>query len=179
MNILLIFLSIILLLLIGIAFLRLRIIIDTEMERFEMQLIPIGSARLLIGDGTIGYQLNVPFVHREGQLFPPEEQLLTNGDRPRTIRSSSTNRRSRLSIGKTIRMGSALIKSFKVNRFHLRLDTGDPIWNAWLFPAFALWRSRGADVAVQFVGGTTLSLDIENSVHRMAGALIRSFITKT
>lgn len=174
MSLPLIILIAVLLMLIGIAFLRIRIIIDTFGDRYEIQLIPLARARLVFDDGTIGYRWNAVFIKREGQLFPP----VGKEEKPEKKKAKKKNK-SRMSLEKVVRFAQVLYRSVRVRRFYLRLNMDNAIWNAWLFPAFSIWRSRGYDVAIRFVGSTDMVLDIDNSVHRIAGAFLHSYITKS
>lgn len=185
-----ILLALFLLLLAGILFTPVRMIIDTLEDRYELRVPPWAWARLLVGDGTIGYEWRaVHFVRGQGRLFPPEpgtreREAGPTGTDERTEKErdhrDKTTRRSRKppSARTMLRMGRALFRSFRVRRFHLRADTGNAVHNAWLFPLFAWWNHRGYDVAVRFTGGTDLVLDMSNSVHRIAGAFIREFTPK-
>ena len=185
-----ILLVLLLLLLIGILFTPVRVIVDTLEDRYELRVPPWAWARLLVGDGTIGYEWRaVHFVRGQGQLFPPDfdtpdSQAVSTGTDQRTEKQDDDRkkaaRRSRkaTSTRTMLRMGRALLRSFRVRRLHLRVDTGNAVYNAWLFPFFAWWNHRGYDVAIRFAGGTDLVLDMSNSVHRIAGALIREFTPK-
>lgn len=176
-----------LLLLAGILFTPVRMIVDTLEDRYELRVPPWAWARLLVGDGTIGYEWRaVHFVRGQGLLFPPdfgtpEREAGSTGTDERKEKDSDDRgkaaKRSRKapSPRTILRMGRALFRSFRVRRFHLRVDTGNAVHNAWLFPLFAWWNHRGYDVAVRFTGGTDLVLDLSNSVHRIAGAFIREF----
>lgn len=57
-----------------------------------------------------------------------------------------------------------------VRHFHWRLDTGDMLWNAQLFPAFHMWRQHGQDVAIDFTGHNALAFQIAHSPARILWA---------
>ncbi|MCB0791820.1 MAG: hypothetical protein H6595_12155 [Flavobacteriales bacterium] len=170
-------------LLIGIALLKVRVIIDTLAERYEVRVRPIGHAELLVGDGTVGYRWWILFFGRTGQFFPPEppsdhtevkDQHAPDG----TTRQRRSKDRRRPSRERLWRMGRAILRSLHVNEFRSRIDTGSSAWNAVLFPLIAWWRSRGHDVGVSWVGAPYLVLDMENSVHRVAGAFFHEYLLK-
>jgi len=184
MTIFFVILALLLLVLLGLLFLKLRLIIDSEAERVEVRLIPLARARLLVTtDGDILYRWGVPFYRKEGRLFPLEESASTDtaANKPRASEASEAKkqgerRRPIPDLKSAIRFGTALLPSFKVNRFRWYLNTGDVIWNAWLFPIFHRWKYEGRDVAVRFHGPSLFVLDIENSLYRIIGALIHEYL---
>jgi hypothetical protein len=178
MNLLITIVAIVLLLLLGVALLRLRVIIDTSSDQYEVRLQPFGKAKLIIGDGTIGYRWRALFMQGAGQIFPPVEKADQPVEKP-TKKKKRAAWRSRSKRDQFLRIGQALWRSLRVRRFMLRMNTHDAVWNAWLYPVFSLWRAQGHDVALQFVGDSSLILDMDNSVHRFAGAFLHSYLTKS
>lgn len=67
-------------------------------------------------------------------------------------------KRKKMNFKKAIR----LLKSFKVRRFWLDIDTGNCMTNARLFPAFALLNHRGGNFHVNFQGRNQLVLELQN-----------------
>lgn len=120
---------------------------------------------------------------KEGQLFPPpaasevqEEKKPETNKQVKATEPKEQKSGSRPSPRQMVRLVKAVLPSFKVNRFRLYLNTGDVIWNAWLFPIFYRWHFKGHDVAVHFHGPSSLVLDIENSLHRIIGALLHEYL---
>lgn len=71
-----------------------------------------------------------------------------------------------------LQKGLRLLKSFKVKRFFLNIDTGDCIANAKLYPVFALLNYKGGNFNINFDGRNQLILFIQNRpIH-----IIKSFI---
>lgn len=73
-----------------------------------------------------------------------------------------------LSFTKIIR----ILKSFKVKKLLLKIDTGDPILNAKLYPIFSLLNYSIGNFSVNFKNKNRLALHIENRPIY----LIKSFI---
>ena len=67
-------------------------------------------------------------------------------------------------------MGLRVIRSFKVRRFHLDIDTDNYTTNALLYPALTIAK---ADINVNFNGVNELDLEIENRAFNILKALIR------
>lgn len=69
-------------------------------------------------------------------------------------------KKSRFSL--TIKQAYRLIKSFKIKRFYLDLDTGDCITNAKLYPLFSLLNYKRGHFNINFNGRNKLVLHIQN-----------------
>ena len=97
-----------------------------------------------------------------GDLFRAQRRRARPGPSPRTgpgrRRPAITN----------------LLRSFHVERFRWVFDTGDPLWNAWLFPVLHQFRCRGHDVSISFSGRNELELIISNTLYRLLKAVLRS-----
>lgn len=131
------------------------------------------SACITARTGEFRYRLSVPFYHWEGRL---EELLSTRRTavrRPRKEEKEKEKKRKSLERGGPSRLHlfERIVRSFRVKRFRWYLDTGDPIWNAWLFPLFHLWRLRGQDVRVAFNGKSGLVLVLNNNCYRLLKAV--------
>lgn len=77
-------------------------------------------------------------------------------------------RKRRVDIGKSL----ALLKSFRVKKIVLDIDTGDTISNAKLYPVFAFLNQNIGKFNINFQGRNQLVLYIENRPIR----LLKSFI---
>ncbi|PHN01706.1 hypothetical protein [Flavilitoribacter nigricans] len=68
-----------------------------------------------------------------------------------------------------------LWRSFHLIRFHWELDTGDYVWNAYLFPLFRVTNPAGQrDWRINFQGRNDLLLIVENRLYRLVYALLRT-----
>lgn len=148
-----------------VLFMPIRITIDSFHERASLRW-GILSASITVHTGEFRYRLSAPLYHREGPL----EELWVGRS---SLRKPGDARRSRPRRD-PVRLRSLLpvLRSFRVKRFRWYVDTGDPIWNAWLFPLFHLWRLRGQDVRVAFDGQSGLVLDINNNCFRLLKAVL-------
>ena len=68
--------------------------------------------------------------------------------------------RKKANLSKIIR----LIRTFKIKRLFLDLDTGDFVWNAKLFPVFVFLNNQIGGMSINFQGRTNLVLQIENKL---------------
>jgi len=136
-----------------------------------------------VGDGTIGYHLSAPFFKKEAQFFPPKEELEVDRKTKLVKQVKKAGKKAkqvswRPSPKQMMKMGQVILPTFHVNRFSFHLNTDHVVWNAWLFPVFHMWRLKGHDVALKFFGRSVLVLDIDNSLHRIAGAFIHAYFIK-
>lgn len=104
------------------------------------------------------------------QLIQPSSK--TKKDKPDARKKKKKNRR----LKHPLMMVRRLLGSFHFTRFRLHVDTGDPIWNARLFPLFHLLKSsKKGDWAINFEGHTDVCIVVENRVARLLRAF---FLTK-
>lgn len=67
----------------------------------------------------------------------------------------------------------SLFHSFKISKFSVDLDTGDCIWNAYLFPIlFLLNQKKGIDVKVNYQNNNIVDIEFKNRGIRIIHALI-------
>lgn len=180
MSLTMVLVIVFLLLVIAILFLKVRLIVDTEQDRYEVRLVPLGKARIIELEGQLGYKWELLFFHKKGQFFSLEDEG-KRAKKKKKKREKSENEKLKngaMSLRKKLELGRSILPSFKINHFHLLLNTNDPIFNAWLYPAFTLWRAKGHDVELRFFGSSKFILDIENAVHRVIGALLYNYLIK-
>ena len=179
MNALLIISIILVLLFLGIALLRIRMIIDSTEDRYEISILPLARVKLLLADDTIGYCWRAAWLQGKGHLFPSAEIAEDHKYKKEHQKKERNGRRkSKMDLKDMSVLVKRIWHGLEVKRFFVRLNTDDPLWNAWLFPVFSFWRAKGYDVGIQFMGNSTLVLEMEHSVHRIAGAFIHMYLTK-
>lgn len=145
-----------------VLFLPLRLTIDTPREVYRLQWGPV-HAGVFFAEDRVRYRLHFPFWTTEGDV---SDLIRTNEHGPATVRSrNARTTRRRPSI-------RALLRSFRVRRFYLVMDTGDPLWNAWLYPLFHFLRRQGRDVSISFTGRNELELIVSNNLYRLLKAVL-------
>lgn len=134
-------------------------------------------ASLQEAEGDLRYRLRAPFYRREGSVF---DLPFNSAEKPRPRPERKPARRKRASGQalrrvNVLRLSRGVFASFRVRRFRWYLDTGDPLWNAWLFPLFHLWRGRGHDVRISFTRRDGLLLILSNNAFRLLWAVLRAY----
>jgi hypothetical protein len=89
-------------------------------------------------------------------------------------RRQTKKTRSKLKIGRIpFTKVKAVLKSFKMNKFLINIDTGDMALNGMLYPIFLFIRNySNRNLGINFVGKNTLILEIENNLGRMIWAYV-------
>ena len=161
-------LGVILLLLLAFLFMPLNLVLDTRTHEYSVQAAGLAKMRIE-GDEKAIIRLRLQALFRSFYFYP-----LDWIDRPKRIQEKREKKKKKkkqttnLSPRTTLRV----LKSFKVKRFWVHLDTGDCIANAKIYPAFALLNFLGANVGVNFHGRNELVLHLQNKPIW----LLRSFI---
>jgi len=139
--------------------------IDTITNQYYLQLK--GLAKASIEDDKeelIRIRLKVFFLNFS--FYPLKKSVSKKIRKTKEVQVKSRIRR----MG--FRTGLRLLKSFKIKRFLLNVDTGDCISNAKLYPVFAFLNYRMGGFNINFQGQNQLVLHIQNRpIH-----IIRSFI---
>lgn len=71
-----------------------------------------------------------------------------------------------------------LLRTFRVRRFHLLLDTDDYVMNAFLFPVFYRFSGRNRQLHINFNGRTELAMEVTNRIWSLLWVFINE-ITKS
>lgn len=149
-------------------FMPMVLMINTVKDLYRVQWGPAWAA-LSFREERVHYRLHLPFYTCEGELHA----LL---ERPADVHRPAEQHQhapARAKKGSRWRPPlRALLRTFRLRRLHWNWDTGDPLWNAWLFPLFHLLRLRGHEVAISFTGRNELILVVDNNLYRLLKAVL-------
>jgi hypothetical protein len=155
--------------LVVLLFLPFRLLIHSAHDVYLVQWGPL-HAGLYFAEGHVRYRVHLPFWTKEGGF---SELLEPHGRKPRPARPHQRRAtRWRPPI-------LTLLRTFRVQHFRWVLDTGDPLWNAWLYPLFHLIRQRGHAVSISFTGRNEVELIMSNNLYRVLKAVLLHRPTKT
>ena len=139
--------------------------IDSKINLLQFRFHNLASLRLVIEESGMMIEIKVAGFSKQIDLL--NQRILTNSDKP--VVKKKTLRRNKIS-SKRIKQ---VIKSFKVNKCSVELDTGDVQWNGILFPFFfMIGNIIKRKVQINFEGRNELELEVENSIARMIWAYI-------
>lgn len=157
-----------------VLFMPVVLIIQSVKDIYRMEWGPV-SAQIWFNEEHVRFKLRAAWWTREGALrerLPVDGHAVGTGRKPR--RSAKTSwqawRPSPL----------ALFRTFRVRHFRWSYDSGDVLWNAWLYPVFHALHERGRNIAISFTGRNELELEMDNNMYRILKAvLIRPLTTNT
>ncbi len=120
------------------------ICINTTTNEYYMQLRGLVKASIEPDKKEIIHiKLNILFFNI---YFYPLRKSNTSNQRTKTEKNDGKMDKNRISIRKGLR----ILRTFKVKRFLLDIDTGDCISNAKLYPFFALLNYKGGNFKVNY-----------------------------
>ncbi len=133
--------------------------IDTQNDKYFIQQQGIIKASVL-GDKKEVFKIKLNILFLNFNVYP--------------LRSKNDNSKSKRkrNMPFSFSTGLRLLKSFKVKKFRIDIDTGDCIANAKLYPVFAFLNYKIGDFNINFEDRNQLVLHIEiRPIH-----IIKSFI---
>lgn len=143
--------------------------VDSERDLYRVRFHRIASAGMRMTGSSLFVDINVFGWKKPIDLFQPGTRTdkTLNAQRQRVRK----NVRRRIPFRKVL----AIIRSFKINKCRVIIDTGDMPVNGMLFPV-CYWVSKasGRKVEVSFTGENVILLEIQNSMARMLSAYVRS-----
>jgi hypothetical protein len=130
--------------------------IDTNTNQYYIHFKGLAKVRFEAHEeALLKIQLRLFFLNFD---FFPFKNTTKRIKKHQIKKSNFKGRRKRISIKTMIR----LLKTFKVKRFFLNIDTGDCIYNAKLYPIVAFLNYRLGHFNINFIGKNQLVLCLEN-----------------
>jgi hypothetical protein len=143
-----------------------KVQIITETDRYQLILPGIFKASVIPSENLF---------HIRGWIFLIPFRFYPFKDRKEKVRRSTRQSKRRNGLKKRsgkIQILPELIRSFRIRKLHLDLDTEDSIVNAWLVPVFSVVNTENIQMRVNFEGTFSLALDLRTHL----GALLWIFI---
>ncbi len=143
--------------------------INTASGLFRIRFHQLASATLLFNGKSILVEIKVFGWTKQYNLSDSQPK------KSKPIIHQKKRKRASISVS-TIR---ELMKSFRIKRFFLRLDTGDMPLNGILYPVFLLLNKKyKLDISINFLNNNILILQIENRIARILRAFVKATILK-
>jgi len=146
------------------------IFLKTKTNRYQLILPGIFKAVVIPSDDLFyikGWIFFIPY-----RFYPFKE-------RKRKVRRTSEQSKGRKEVKKRsgkIQIIPDLIRSFRIRKLHLDLDTEDSILNAWLIPVFSLVNTENIQMRVNFEEYSSLVLDLRTRMGTLLWIFIKSNI---
>lgn len=141
--------------------------IDTVSNTYYFQYKGVAKATVLADEKeVIKIRLHVFFIRFNFYPLRKKKEAVDS----KRIENGESARKRKKSIN--LKTGLRLLKSFKIRKFLIDIDTGDCIANAKLYPFFAFLNYRLGGFRINFEGRNQLILEMQNRPIY----LIKSFI---
>ena len=142
----------------------LQLQIDTRIPEISFRWISVGRAKIVYEQDKWWLKISVFFLFKqwdlEGLIFKPKKKVRKN--RPKTKRG----------LSKWLRKLFNLIKTFRVTKWQIEIDTGDDVRNAWLY-SLNFYPGIRRHFCVNFFDESYLLLEIRNAPWKMVYALMK------
>jgi hypothetical protein len=170
MLVLWIFVSVFLGVILYLLFAPFRIEVDSDLMVLRVRFHRLASARIYYGHATLMLDFQIGWWKRSMDLLQPTKMTEAKR-RARENRAKSSGKRRAMPLRKVM----AVMRSFKLKRCIIHIDTGNMEWNGILFPVAYWLRMRSCqDILIRFDGMTRVALTIENNAARMIRAYVIS-----
>ncbi len=147
--------------------------LDTRRDIYSLRWWGMASARVTGSDlgpvlriWVLGWRKQFFLLH----LLRPSRQA--EKKKPEKKKKKSAWKRPRWL---TLRLGLRLLRTFRVKKFQLTLDTGDFARNAYWWPVFYTLSHRKGDLSINFQGNNELVLVMSNRLWNVAWVFLTGF----
>lgn len=135
-----------------------------------MRLYRFGYVRFLPENDTVLLEFNILTWRKQVDLLAAKQKSSPE-KRPVKRKTTKKNMQPGISSKQII----AVLKSFKINRCSISIDTGNHQLNAFLYPLFYLVQVKtNKSIQINFINNNELILELENSLARMSWAYMSS-----
>ena len=142
----------------------LQLQIDTRIPQISFRWISVGKAKIAYEQGKWWLRISVFFFAKQWELedviFKRRKKVKKNKPKAKTSHS------------KWFRKLLNLIKTFRVTKWRIAIDTGDDVRNAWLY-ALNFYPGVSRHFCVNFFDENYLLLEIRNAPWKMVYALMK------
>lgn len=141
--------------------------IDSRTPQASLRWITIGKALIVFEENRFLLKLQILFFYRQWDL----EKLLFK-DKKKKKRIEPVRKKRKGQVSKKLRKFLNLLKTFRVTRWQIAIDTGNAINNAWLYPLnfFPITRQH---LHVNFVEENYVIVTIRNVPWKLAYAFLK------
>lgn len=149
--------------------------INSAIGRYSIRFHRVFQAHFYFKEDVLMLDYKIIRWGKQIELFPGKS--VKNKISERSEKSEQTNNRIIKKEGKIIPVKKihAVIKSFKVNKFHLTLSFENMALNGILFPLFELLSFKsGKTFQINFWNENKILIEVENNFYRMIRAYIKN-----
>jgi hypothetical protein len=143
----------------------LQLQIDTRIPEISLRWITVGKAIIGYEQGKWYLKISALFLSKRWEL---EKLVLKSKKKAHGVKSKKKARHYNW-----LKKFTNLVKTFRVTRWQIAMDTGDPSKNAWLYP-LNFYPGARHHLYINFLDENYFLLEIRNSPWK----LIKPFISK-
>lgn len=142
--------------------------INTTSGIYRIRFHRLASISLKIIDNSLMAEIKIAWWTKQFDLSSTGN---TADKLPVAKKTVKAKKRSKLSFKKI----KAVVKSFKISKCSISIDSGDMQLNGILWPVFYLFKVRsGKDLQINFIGENKIVFEMKNNLARMSWAYMRS-----
>lgn len=158
---------------IAIMLMPFRLVIDSVSGTYRLNLGHLASGELVIEGAQPYFDVKVLFWKK--RFNPFEMKSGEKNEKKKENKVDKESRRDKKRKPVPFRKVLAVLKSFKVNRFRIWINTGDMPLNGIMYPLvyWMAYRTK-KDIGIVFYGESIVRIDIENNLARIAWAFIKT-----
>lgn len=140
--------------------------LDSRRSLCRFRFHRLASARLYISEDTLMLDLKITWWVKTIDLFAPRKK-----PKKKVTEKKKKKERKMMPLKKIM----AVIRSFRVNKCIVNMDTGNIPLNGILYPAF-LWlgHKTGKEITINFRDKNEIIFETENNIARMLWAYIHN-----
>jgi hypothetical protein len=161
-------LILVLLLILWILLIPVMILVRTDTGRYTMSLPGLFSAKVVTGEDLFLFKGWILFVPYRFNPFVPRKNKRRKRKDP-----AKKKKKFRMPSG-GLSLARDALRSVRIRKLELDIDTGDFPLNAWLVPVFSLAEGSNRSLRVNFNGNTSLFLDMRIRLGVLLWAVIRN-----
>ncbi|MEL6538221.1 MAG: hypothetical protein AAFQ98_22570 [Bacteroidota bacterium] len=174
MIVLFILVGLLLLLVLGVLLLPLSLVVDSQKGQYQFCVGRWLTFRLITWEGLPAVEVKAPFYRKVYDVKAMKALSKKRKDK----KEPRKRKRKRWKVKQVLQMLANLRDSFQVKQLRIVINTGNPVWNAWMYPLPHLLSMPASRVQVAFHAPSRVVLHVENRVGRMGWAVARVFIFK-
>lgn len=159
-----IIISVLILLLLWILVAPVIIYLDTDRNRYFLSLPGIFKAMVIPSERLFHIRFRIFFVPFTYDPFTEKPE--------KKKKEKKIKKRRPKKISGLFKLAIRVLRSFRIRKLELDIDTDDYILNAWLIPVFSTVNSENIQMRANFEGYASLLLDLRTRI----GTLIWIFI---
>ncbi len=146
-----------------------RLEVNTWKGIYRVEWIGLGALNWLPEQGLDVIETRLFFWKKRWAL----SEMQSKPEPPKTKPKTKAVKKPQRGIARWL-LVKKIARTFKVRHCRLWIDTGDYLWNAWLFPAGWLLQKPNVGVWINFQGKNEGSLLVENRLGRVLWIIISS-----